>query len=197
MMNLRSAVLGCVAAIAMAVPAFAGPIQGQIGYGTSGTPTYTPTTDGTSLADYAGTVTFSTNVTSTGPFPTIDDFAGKTLNSGVAASTFTWNATTVTINYGTLGSFTGDIVAGNSLEGANSSYHLYAGTFTPGTEMAGFDATAATLSIQINRTVSGATPTLSGTLTMDESTVVPEPTTYALAAFGAIAMGVVARRRRA
>ncbi|MFM8217508.1 MAG: PEP-CTERM sorting domain-containing protein [Planctomycetaceae bacterium] len=26
---------------------------------------------------------------------------------------------------------------------------------------------------------------------------VPEPTTYALAAFGAIAMGVVARRRRA
>jgi hypothetical protein len=173
MMNLRSAVLGCVAAIAMAVPAFAGPIQGQIGYGTSGTPTYTPTTDGTSLADYAGTVTFSTNVTSTGPFPTIDDFAGKTLNSGVAASTITWNATTVTINYGTLGSFTGDIVAGNSLEGANSSYHLYAGT------------------------VSGATPTLSGTLTMDESTVVPEPTTYALAAFGAIAMGVVARRRRA
>ena len=197
MMNLRSAVLGCVAAIAMAVPAFAGPIQGQIGYGTSGTPTYTPTTDGTSLADYTGTVTFSTNVTSTGPFPTIDDFDGKTLNSGVAVSTITWNATTVTIDYGTLGSFTGDIVAGNSLEGANSSYHLYAGTFTPGTEMAGFDATAATLSIQINRTVSGATPTLSGTLTMDESTVVPEPTTYALAAFGAIAMGVVARRRRA
>jgi hypothetical protein len=32
---------------------------------------------------------------------------------------------------------------------------------------------------------------------MDEGTVVPEPTTYALAAFGAIAMGVVARRRRA
>lgn len=116
MMNLRSAVLGCVAAIAMAVPAFAGPIHGQMQYGTSGTPTYSPTTNGTSLAVYAGTVTFSTNVTSTGPFPTIDDFAGKTLNSGVAASTITWNGSTVTINYGTLGSFTGNIDAVNSVE---------------------------------------------------------------------------------
>ncbi|MFM7161110.1 MAG: PEP-CTERM sorting domain-containing protein, partial [Planctomycetaceae bacterium] len=185
-----------------------GPVHGQLQFNSgASTPTYTPTTTGTALSAYTGTVAFSTNVTSSGPYPdTIDNFAGKTFNQGVAPTSVSWDGSTITINFGTLGSFTGTN-DNASVEGANSSTVNYSGTFTPGSAFtgSGLSATAAQLSIGINRAagqnggLGTATPNLSGTLTVaDEfNPTVPEPTTYALAAFGAIAMGVVARRRRA
>jgi len=197
MMTLRSTLLGLVAAVAMAVPAFAVPIHGQLQFNSgASTPTYTPTTTGTALSAYTGTVGFSTNVTSSAPFPSVDDFAGKTFNQSVQPSSVSWDGSTVTINYGTLGVFTGTN-DNLSVEGTNSSTVYYTGTFTPGSAFTGFSPTAAALSLNINRTTSGATPSLSGTLTVADDLAVPEPTTYALAAFGIFAMGVVARRRRA
>lgn len=199
MLKLKSLMLGALLTVAMTVSAQAALVQGQLQWGTTGTPTYTPTTNGTALSAYTGTATFVTNVTSSSLLSGVDDFAGKTWNSGVSNTGFSFaEAGLQTFDFGTLGTFVGMIDPIETLAGANSAATILRGTFTPGTALAGFTATDANLSIQWTRTGSTVTPTISGTLSvLGTQTVVPEPGTLGLAACGVVALGLVARRRRA
>ena len=204
-MSLRSVLLSCLAIVAMAGPSLAAPIKGQVQFNSgASTPTYSPLNGPTgaadipSLGDYTGSIAFTADVTSTGSFGGGNDFAGKTLNSGVQQTTFSFFGSSITVSFGTLGTFTGDLDLPQSGGFGGTAGNRFIGTFTPGSEMAGFSPSAANLLITLSRSSLGVTPQLSGTMdVLGTSAVVPEPTTYALAAFGAMAMGVVARRRRA
>jgi len=199
MLKLKSLMLGALLTVAMTVSAQAALVQGQLQWGTTTTPNFNPTTNNVGLSVYTGTATFVTNVTSSGLLNGVDDFAGKTWNTGVSNTSFSFaEAGVQTFDFGSLGTFTGMIDANETVAGANSAATILRGTFTPGPAMAGFSATDANLSIQWTRTGSTVTPTVSGTLSvLGTETVVPEPGTLGLAACGVVALGLVARRRRA
>jgi len=199
MLKLKSLMLGALLTVAMTVSAQAALVQGQLQWGTTTTPTFSPTTNNVGLNVYTGTATFVTNVTSSGLLDGVDDFDGKTWNSGVSNTSFSFaEAGSQTFDFGTLGSFTGMIDPAESISGANSAFTILRGTFTPGSAMSGFSETDANLSIQWNRSGSAITPTVSGTLdVLGTQPTIPEPGTLGLAACGVVALGLVARRRRA
>lgn len=199
MLKLKSLMLGALLTVAMTVSAQAALVQGQLQWGTTTTPTFSPSTNGTALSAYTGTASFVTNVTSSGLLDGVDDFAGKTWNSGVSNTSFSFAETGLqTFDFGTLGTFVGMIDPVETVPGANSIATILRGTFTPGPAMGGFSTTDANLSIQWTRTGSTVTPTISGTLSvLGTNPTVPEPGTLGLAACGVVALGFVARRRRA
>jgi len=199
MLKLKSLMLGALLTVAMTVSAQAALVQGQLQWGTTTTPTFSPTTNNVGLNVYTGTATFVTNVTSSGLLNGVDDFSGATWNSGVSNTSFSFaEAGFQTFDFGTLGSFTGMIDPAENVTGANSAATILRGSFTPGSALAGFSTTDANLSIQWTRTGATVTPTISGTLSvLGTQPTIPEPGTLGLAACGVVALGLVARRRRA
>lgn len=201
MTSLKNLCLGVALLVLGSTSAWATPVIGDFTYGQTGL-SFSPSIGNTGYNQYAGTATFT---------PTLNaangDFADHTGSFGSPGTNSLQidgvNGTVDTMiswDFGGFGTFEGTLDPDESPNpnfGSGSLSVNYIGTFTPA--FTGHSASNATLSISFTRSgnvTAGYTHNLSGTVTTyGVPPTIPEPATVALAAFGALALGVVARRR--
>jgi hypothetical protein len=175
-------------------------INGNFTFATTGL-TFSPDPNGATYNTFGNT---SGSFTASGASGQSSDFIGGPALSGATLTSFTISSsaisTTLTVNFGNYGSFTGTLDSGSYGALANNAVADYTGTFTPGSAFSGFVSTNATMNLSFSRT--GTSPNVAygvlGTVATAGQpappSAVPEPASMAI--FGLGALGFAARRFR-